>query len=121
MKGLKSVYGLLVERNGVAPTEAFGIALVDGLRENTKLQKIFDNEVNVRTIDSMFTPDLAREINFYLGLNRNGRMLLRLSGDSEPRSGILNLEAGFGLGCSPSFLVHATRASFFTFCRTSPK
>jgi hypothetical protein len=39
MKGLKAVYGLLVKRNGVAPTEAVGTALVDGLRENKKLQR----------------------------------------------------------------------------------
>jgi Ran GTPase-activating protein (RanGAP) involved in mRNA processing and transport len=86
MKGLKAVYGLVDKRDGVAPTEAVGMALVDGLRENTKLQNIFEN--NDRTVDSIFSPDLAREINFYLGLNRNGRMLLRLSGDSEPLSGL---------------------------------
>jgi hypothetical protein len=61
--------------------------LVDGLRENTKLQKIFeDNET--ATVDSYFSPDVAREIIFYLGLNRHGRMLLRLSGDAEPPSGL---------------------------------
>jgi hypothetical protein len=43
MKGLKSVYGLVDKSNGVTPTDtaAVGMALVDGLRENTKLQKIF--------------------------------------------------------------------------------
>jgi hypothetical protein len=72
-------------RNDVRPTEAVGMALVDGLRENTKLQKIIDEH---RTVDSTFSPGLAREINFYLGLNRRGRMLLRLSGHSEPPSGL---------------------------------
>jgi hypothetical protein len=49
MKCLKSVYGLVIERNGVFPTQAVGLALVDGLRENSKLQNVFadDNEANV--------------------------------------------------------------------------
>jgi Ran GTPase-activating protein (RanGAP) involved in mRNA processing and transport len=85
MKGLKAVYGLATLSSD-APTDVVGMALVDGLRENTKLQKIFKN--NCRTVDSIFSPGLAREINFYLELNRNGRMLLRLSGDSEPPSGL---------------------------------
>jgi hypothetical protein len=87
MKGLKAVYGLVFKRNGVAPTEAVGMALVDGLRENTKLQKLFDDN-DAWSVDSTFSPDVAREINFYLGLNRHGRMLLRLSGRSEPPSGL---------------------------------
>jgi hypothetical protein len=74
-------------RNGVAPTEAVGMALVDGLRENTKLQKIFaDNDED--TVDSSFLPSVAREIDFYLSLNRHGRMLLQLPGGSEPSSGL---------------------------------
>jgi hypothetical protein len=90
MKGLKAVYGLVDKRDGVARTEAVGMALVDGLRENTKLQKIFednDDWIVDWTVDSTFSPGLAREINFYLGLNR-GRVLLRLSGRSEPPSGL---------------------------------
>jgi Ran GTPase-activating protein (RanGAP) involved in mRNA processing and transport len=87
MKGLEVVYGLLVERDGVTSTEAVGMALADGLRENTKLQKLFHDNDDV-TVDSSFSLGLAREINFYLGLNRNGRMLLRLSGGSEPPSGL---------------------------------
>jgi Ran GTPase-activating protein (RanGAP) involved in mRNA processing and transport len=87
MKGLKSVYGLVNKRNGVAPTEAFGMALVDGVRENTKLQKIFADD-DVASVDSSFPPGLAREIKFYLELNRHGRMLLRLSGRSELPSGL---------------------------------
>jgi Ran GTPase-activating protein (RanGAP) involved in mRNA processing and transport len=91
MKSLKSVYGLVAKTNGVAPTEAVALALVDGLRENTKLKHIFDSEdsdLNARIVVSYFAPDVAREIEFYLGLNRHGRMLLRLSGDSEPPSGL---------------------------------
>jgi Ran GTPase-activating protein (RanGAP) involved in mRNA processing and transport len=98
MKGLKAVYGLVTSQitvlNSDAPTEAVGLALVDGLRENTKLQKIFeDNALSSRTLvsataDSFFSPGIAREIEFYLGLNRNGRMLLTLSGESEPPSGL---------------------------------
>jgi hypothetical protein len=91
LKGLKAVYGLVDDnkRNGVVPTEAVGMALVAGLRKNTKLQKISDdNDFNGRTGDSYFAPDVAREINFYLGLNRRGRILLRLSGRSEPPSGL---------------------------------
>jgi hypothetical protein len=39
MKGLKKVYGLVIMGLGVGvpPTEAVGMALVDGLRENKKL------------------------------------------------------------------------------------
>jgi hypothetical protein len=90
MKCLKAVYGLVDKRHGVAPTEAVEMALVDGLRENTKLQKIFEynDHDDVANIDSSFSPGLAREINFYLGLNRNGRILLRLSGRAEPPSGL---------------------------------
>jgi Ran GTPase-activating protein (RanGAP) involved in mRNA processing and transport len=70
MKGLKVVYGLVDDDEGVGdvPTEAVGMALVDGLRENTKLQKIFaDNDPYGRTVDNSFSPDVAREINFILG------------------------------------------------------
>jgi hypothetical protein len=63
------------------------LALVGGLRENTKLQKIFKDNEKV-TVDYFFSPAIAREIDFYLGLNRHGRMLLTLSGDSEPSSGL---------------------------------
>jgi hypothetical protein len=87
MKALKTVYGLLVKRGYVAPTEAVGMALVEGLRENTKLQKIFDCS-DYTTVDSFFSPDLAREIDFYLVLNCRGRMLLLLSRRSEPPSGL---------------------------------
>jgi Ran GTPase-activating protein (RanGAP) involved in mRNA processing and transport len=92
MKCLKAVYGLVagwvtrLNRN-TPSTDAVGLALVEGLRKNTKLQKIFeDNEGG--TADSAFSPGVAREIEFYLGLNRHGRMLLTLSGRSEPPSGL---------------------------------
>jgi hypothetical protein len=114
MKGLKAIYGLT---NGLVAdtlTEAVGLALVNGLRKNSTLQKIFDCDLNARSVASNFSPDVAREINYYLGLNRRGRMLLRLSG-------ILNLGADSGLGCSPRSLVHETRDSFSTLCRTSQK
>jgi Ran GTPase-activating protein (RanGAP) involved in mRNA processing and transport len=87
MNGLKAVYGLVVERNGVPPTEAVGLALVDGFRENTKLQKIFTDD-DEETVDSYFPSGIAREINFYLSLNRHGRMLLRPPGGSEPPFGL---------------------------------
>jgi hypothetical protein len=63
------------------------MALVDSLRENTKLQKIFADDEEA-TLHSSFSPGVARESNFYLGLNRHGRMLLRLSGRAEPPSGL---------------------------------
>jgi hypothetical protein len=46
MKGLKKVYGLVIMGHGVGvpPTEAVGMALVDGLRENKKLQNILADE-----------------------------------------------------------------------------
>jgi hypothetical protein len=53
MKGLKEVYGLVAARNGVAQTEA----LVDGLRKNTKLEKILADDDGT-TIDSIW-PILA--------------------------------------------------------------
>jgi hypothetical protein len=87
MKGLKAVYGLMILEDGVACTKAFGMALIDGLRENTKLQKIF-TEDDGATVDSYFPPDVAREISFYLGLNRHGRMLLRPPAGSELPSGL---------------------------------
>jgi Ran GTPase-activating protein (RanGAP) involved in mRNA processing and transport len=87
MKGLKSVYGLVTGLLADASTNAVGLALVDGLRENTKLQKIFEDS-ETATVGSKFAPDVAREIDFYLGLNRHGRRMLRLSGDSEPPSGL---------------------------------
>jgi hypothetical protein len=84
MKGLKSVYGLV--RNRSPPTEAVGMALANGLRENTKLQNIFDSDKE--TGDSFFPPGVAGEIDFYLSLNRHGRMLLRPPGGSELSSGL---------------------------------
>jgi Ran GTPase-activating protein (RanGAP) involved in mRNA processing and transport len=87
MKGLKEVYGLADERNGVPPTEAVGMALLDGLRKNTKLQKVFANH-EAGTFDSYFSPGIAREIKLYLALNRHGRMLLQPPGGSEPPRGI---------------------------------
>jgi hypothetical protein len=90
MKGLKAVYGLVNMSDSmgddIAPTLS-GMALVTGLRENTKLHKIFAND-DGRTVDSSFSPDNAREINFYLGLNRCGRMLLKQPGGLEPPSGL---------------------------------
>jgi hypothetical protein len=80
------VYGLR-NGNGVNFPEAVEMALVDGLRENTKLQKIFADDEEA-TLYSSFSPGVAREINFYLELNRHGRMLLRLSGRAEPSSGL---------------------------------
>jgi hypothetical protein len=95
MKGLKAVYGLftlqIIVLNSDAPTDAVDLALVEGLRKNTKLQKIFEDEDNDRisiTLHSFFSPGVAREIESNLGLNRHGRMLLTLSGDSEPPSGL---------------------------------
>jgi Ran GTPase-activating protein (RanGAP) involved in mRNA processing and transport len=96
MKGLKAVYGLVtglvaVPNSDTPSTDAVGLALVDGLRENSKLQMIFeynDDDHNSTTLYSSFSPGVAREIEFYLGLNRHGRMLLTLSGDSEPPSGL---------------------------------
>jgi hypothetical protein len=87
MKGLKSVYGLVTVRNDVPPTEGVGMTLANGLRKNTKLQKIFYDS-DEETIASFFPPGVAREIYFYLSLNRHGRMLLRPPGGSEPPSGI---------------------------------
>jgi Ran GTPase-activating protein (RanGAP) involved in mRNA processing and transport len=87
MNGLKVVYGLVAMRNDIAPTEVGGLALVDGLRKNTMLQNIIADD-DEETVDSSFPPGIAREINFYLTLNRHGRMLLRPPGGSEPPSGI---------------------------------
>jgi Ran GTPase-activating protein (RanGAP) involved in mRNA processing and transport len=87
MKGLREMHGVVVERSGVVPTEAVGTALLDGLRKNTKLQKIFADD-HVATVESYFPPGVGREINFYLSLNRHGRMLLRPPGGSEPPSGL---------------------------------
>jgi hypothetical protein len=90
MKGLKAVYGLMSGLMSDDPTDAVGLALVHGLRKNTKLQSILglEDEDNERTLDSFFSTDVVREIDFYLGLNRHGRMLLTLSGRSEPPSGL---------------------------------
>jgi Ran GTPase-activating protein (RanGAP) involved in mRNA processing and transport len=87
MNGLKVVYGLVFMSDGVPPTEAVGMALLDGLRKNTKLQKVFP-DCDSGTFDSLFSPGVAREIKFYLSLNRHGRMLLRPPGGSEPPSGL---------------------------------
>jgi hypothetical protein len=88
MKSLKSVYGLVAVMNDVPPTEAVGKALLDGLHKNTKLQNIFAGN-NVRIImDSSFSPGVAWEIDFYLSLNRHGRMLLRSPEGSELSSGL---------------------------------
>jgi hypothetical protein len=86
MKGLKEAYGLGFKRNAVPPTEAAGMALLHGLRKNTKLQKIFRGSGEI--VESYFSPGVARESNFYLSLNRHGRMLLRPTGGSEPPSGL---------------------------------
>jgi hypothetical protein len=89
MKGLKAVYGLVTEVATELNGDAVGLALVEGLRENTTLRKIFFfGEDDGATIDSIFSPGVAREINFYLRLNRHGRMMLHLSGRSEPPSGL---------------------------------
>jgi hypothetical protein len=87
MKGLEAEYGLALEMSGVLPIEAVGMALLDGLRKNTKLHKIFDG-ADATANSSSFSPGVAREISFYLALNRHGRMLLRPPGGSEPPSGI---------------------------------
>jgi hypothetical protein len=89
MKGLKSVYGLAVGSNDVPSTgtEAVGMAILDGLRKHTKLQKIFPC-TSARDVDSYFPPGDAREIEFYLSLHRHGRMLLRPRGGSEHPSGL---------------------------------
>jgi Ran GTPase-activating protein (RanGAP) involved in mRNA processing and transport len=86
MKGLREVYGLMINGDDVSPTEAVGMALLDGLRKNTKLQKVFDSADE--TVDSYFLPGVDREINFYLSLNRHGRMLLRPPRGAEVPSGL---------------------------------
>jgi hypothetical protein len=87
MKGLKAVYGLILTEDDVPPTEAVGMALLDGLRKNTKLQKIFVGDDGA-TVESYFSPGVAREIHFYLSLNCHGRILLRPLGGSEFPSGV---------------------------------
>jgi hypothetical protein len=87
MKGLKAAYGLVAKRNDVPPTEAVGITLLDGLRQNTELQKFLKGDGG-ESVDSYFFPSVAREIDFYLSLNRHGRMLLRPPGGSEPPSAL---------------------------------
>jgi hypothetical protein len=90
MKGLKAVYGLMINGDDVPPirpTEAVGMALLDGLQKNTKLQKIFEDDEEA-SVDYCFPPGVAREIDFYLSLNRHGRMLLRPPGGFEPPSGL---------------------------------
>jgi hypothetical protein len=87
MKGLREVYGLMIIGDGVPPTEAVGMALLDGLRENTKLHEIIADD-DEATIESYFSPGVAREIDFYLSLNSHGRMLLRPPGGAEPPSGL---------------------------------
>jgi hypothetical protein len=86
MKGLKAAYGLR-NGNGANLTEAVEMALVDGLRENTKLQKIFADDEGA-TLRFSFSPGVEREIDFYLRLNHRGRMLLPLTGHAEPPSGL---------------------------------
>jgi Ran GTPase-activating protein (RanGAP) involved in mRNA processing and transport len=89
MKGLREVYGLVVKRDDVPPTEAVGTALLDGLLKNTKLQEIMHNIfVNAESVTPFFSPGVAREIDFYLSLNRHGRMLLRPPGGAEGPSGL---------------------------------
>jgi Ran GTPase-activating protein (RanGAP) involved in mRNA processing and transport len=91
MKGLKAVYGLVFGKNGDPPTgctEAVEMALLDGLRENTKLREIFAADHEEATLGSYFPPGAAREIDFYLSLNRYGRILLRPPGGFEPPSGL---------------------------------
>jgi hypothetical protein len=92
MKGSKAVYGLVDDdrRNGVVPTNAFEMALVDGLREITKIQKIFyETHLNVSTL---LTPifSWSRTGNQFLCRpeSPHGRMLLRLSERSEPPNGV---------------------------------
>jgi hypothetical protein len=85
---LKDVYGVAFERNDVPPTEAVGMGLFDGLRKKSKLQKVFAGDGADEKVNSSFSPGVVREINFYLALNRHGRMLLRPPGGSEPPSGI---------------------------------
>jgi hypothetical protein len=87
MKGLKSLYGLVDVRNDVPLTKAVGRALIDGLRENTKLQNIFADN-GEESVYSSFSPDVAREIAFYLSLNRHGRMFLQSPGGLEPPNGL---------------------------------
>jgi Ran GTPase-activating protein (RanGAP) involved in mRNA processing and transport len=87
MKGLKAVYGLVIMGDEVAPTRTLCKALVDGLRQNIMLQTLFADDDGA-TIDSSFSPGVAQEINFYLGLNRHGRMLLRLPLGPEFPSGL---------------------------------
>jgi hypothetical protein len=87
MKGLKTVYGLVIMGDELAPTKTFCKALVDGLRRNTKLQSLFADDDGA-TVESFFPPGVARRINFFLGLNRHGRMLLRPSTGSEIPSGL---------------------------------
>jgi hypothetical protein len=88
MKGLKIVWGLVAEKDDVPPTKAVVIALLGGLRENTKVQEICSGGYNEATVDSCFSAGVAREIDFYLSLNRHGRVLLRPPGGTEPPSGL---------------------------------
>jgi Ran GTPase-activating protein (RanGAP) involved in mRNA processing and transport len=93
MKGLRRVYGLVVrKRNLGPPTEAVGMALLDGLRENRKLQEIYSDMQKILasagSIAPFFSPGIAREIDFYLSLNRHGRILLRPPEGAEAPSGL---------------------------------
>jgi hypothetical protein len=60
MKGLKSVYGLVQKSYVPPPTEAVGIALLDGLRKNTNVQQLFaNNNLDGGTVDYFFSPGVS--------------------------------------------------------------
>jgi hypothetical protein len=69
--------------NDVPPTEAVGMAL---LTVSKKIPRSWNYEV--KRLLTPFSPSVAREINFYLSLNRHGRMLLRPPGGTEAPSGL---------------------------------
>jgi hypothetical protein len=97
MKGLKTVYGLQLRRMTFLPLK---LLRPDGLRENTKQRS---SRTLTMTSEGLLTPvfaGVAREINFYLSLNRHGRMLLD---HLEERA-----SSGLWPRFSPRLQVHAT-------------
>jgi hypothetical protein len=56
--------------------------------EKYQVTKDLSDDDDEATVDSYFLPSVAREINFYLSLNRHGRMLLQPPGGPEAPSGL---------------------------------
>jgi hypothetical protein len=91
------------------------MALVDGLRENTKLQNIFydSDHDDVANVDCIFSPGLEREINFILSS-------IAKVGFCCDCPGVLNLQAVLGLGARPA--VSSPRdTSLLYFLQNKPK